>query len=138
MGRVVVPLSRCDWKSEGQHAIMIIVFLIDQRCSQQRWYDVNARVALLPGRCYICSPGAWPASTSPEPLPLPACFQVGEVSPLFPQLYFVTDDLGSFWPWDALEAPYASYSAKHVRMRGLVFSVRLSSIFLCAALSQAS
>ena len=39
------------------------------------------------------------------------------------------DDLGSSWPWDASKPRMRVYSAKNVRMRGVVFSAGLSSVF---------
>src|SRR5712691_12239640 len=50
-------------------------------------------------------------------------------------VHFHPDDLGSPCPWDVDRAPCAIYSAKNVRMRGVVVCGVLSSVFLCSGCS---
>jgi len=47
-------------------------------------------------------------------------------------VHFPPDDLGSPCPWDVDTAPYAMYSAKNVRMRGVVVCAVMSFVFLCS------
>src|SRR6266446_8937450 len=47
-------------------------------------------------------------------------------------VYFPPDDLGSVCPWDVDRAPCAIHSGKNFRMRGVVLSAVISSVFLCS------